>query len=540
MLTIQDAVQMPVFADATLVAGQTGQGNLIRWVHIVDIPDARYEWARGGELLLTAGFGLQHNADRQQAIIPRLVNKGLAGMVLSVGHYLERTPQPMRAAADRLGFPIIELPGDVPFIDVTEAIFTQIVNRQYALLQRAEAIHHTLTNLVLEGGTLQDLADSLADILQRSITIESASFDVLAATQFGTVDDARMRSVAEGRTPPDLAQQLIARGIYERLIAERGPVHVAAIPELDMNHERIVAPIIVAQQVMGYVWIIAGEQPLAALDDLALQHAATVAALIMFKQRAVQDAELALRGDFLEQLLTLNASPGAPLVERAHQLNFHLDLAYQVLVVQRQAPGGGDGAALVRRIEHWLQTHCQALVVEREQRIVIVLQAHRLPQGASLAAQLVTTLNHPAEPLLVGVGQGYETLADLRSSYEQATEALEIGLALGRSQEVVTFAELGVLHWLRHLPPEIIHDNPYVAKVGQLATDHAELLHTLTVYLDTGTAADAALLLHVHRNTLTYRLERIASLLDIDLSDPHDRLNIHVALKSYQLHKRPS
>ena len=542
MLTVRDVLKMPVFAEAKLVAGARGLDRLIRWVHIVDVPDARYEWAKGGELLLTAGFGLRDDFEHQKLAIPILATKQLAGMVLSVGHYFDETPALMRDAADRLSFPIIELPPDVPFIDITESIFTQIIDEQYALQTRSEQIHRSLTELVLDGSSFQDVADALTEILDRSITIESIDFEVLAFTEVGAVDDARKRSTTARRSSPQLAKQLIDYGIYDRLLQERRPVYIESLPEIGMDMERIVAPIIVAQSIIGYVWVIIGERELSDLDALAIDHAVTVAALLMFKERAVQDAEMSLRGDFLSQLLE-NENSGAPtsaLIEQARQFKFNLTLSYQVLVIESYL-GAGDGqTSLANRLENWCKNHHQALVVARERQVVVILQSHRKLADAAIPHQLFTALNHPGEQLLIGVGKAAENISDLSKSYEQAAEALAIGRTIGQREGVREFDGLGVLHWLYHLPPPLLSENHYLSIIETLAThdsDHqADLLHTLEVFLDKGTiAADAAADLHIHRNTLAYRLESIEKVIGLDLKNPAHRLNLHVALKAYRL-----
>jgi purine catabolism regulator len=105
------------------------------------------------------------------------------------------------------------------------------------------------------------------------------------------------------------------------------------------------------------------------------------------------------------------------------------------------------------------------------------------------------------------------------------------------------FDELGVLHWLRNLPSRVYRDNAYVDTVNILADYDAQhntdLLQTLEVYLDRGTiAADAATLLHVHRNTLAHRLERIEELTNLSLKDADCRLNLHIAIKGRHLNHR--
>jgi DNA-binding PucR family transcriptional regulator len=148
-------------------------------------------------------------------------------------------------------------------------------------------------------------------------------------------------------------------------------------------------------------------------------------------------------------------------------------------------------------------------------------------------------LSHPTEALLIGVGRPVENLVDLRESHDQATETLAVAHALGQQEGVLSFDDLGVLHWLRHLPPDVIRGNVYMAAVQQLAeydTEHdTHFIQTLEVYLDAASVADAAANLYVHRNTLAYRLERIERLIHVDLSAPHHRLNLHVALKCFRL-----
>lgn len=533
---------MPVFCRATLVAGMGGQDNTIRWVHIVDIPNAQYEWATGDELLLTAGVGLRDNSARQEALIPKLKAKNLAGLVLSAGHYLQETPDTMREAGDRLDFPIIELPPDVPFIDITKAIFAQIVNRQYALLQRTEEIHHTLTQLVLEDRTLQDVTDLLANILSRSITIESASFNVLATAQIGPVDKARTRSVTRGRTSPKLAERLIERGIYKRLLAERGPLHVPAMPDLGMHMDRIVAPIIVAHQIIGYVWIIAGGRRLTDLDEMAIKHAATVAALIMFKERAVRQAETDLRGDLFEQLLNTPAPPDTALVDLAHRLGFHLQWRYQILVIEGEAITGEEPLSMMRQVENWLNRHgYSALVVPRDARMVVILQGQYLTDVKTIAGRLVKSLSHPATPLLAGLGRIVEDLSGLAIGYRQATEALDLARALGHREDVMAFDDLGVLQWLHKLPAGALYDNMYTEAVEKLVIydeeHNTELLHTLSTFLKNGGVVKAAKVLNLHRNALAYRLDRIEQLIKMDLKDAICRLNLHVAIERRRLNR---
>ncbi len=546
MLTIRRMLEMPIFSNSQLVAGAGGLENQIRWVHIIDIPDAHYEWERSGVLLLTSGMGIHDSAARQAALIPKLVAEGFSGLLLAKGYYFDAIPDVMRQQANVLNFPLMESPNDILFIEVTEAIHSYIVNHQYQLLQQSNRIYDQLTDLVLQGATLDDLAATLAQLLQRSITIESPSFHILAAAQVGKVDEARERSLRNGRSTPEVAHRLLGEGVYKALLSQMAPLRVAPIPELQMTMERFVAPIIVDREIQGYIWIIAGNRPLTDLDEQAITHAATVAALILFKETAVREAEEKLKGDFFDRILRGEISL-VEVEEIARQIKISLDSPYQLLLIQSALPSGNSRLTMMRDVEKWLKIKkINALFNWQDGFLLLLLESNDGTFGKQVAQSMLRELNHPAQKLLIGISNNCTPLRinldSIRLGYEQARETININMIMGNSEGVVLFADLGLLHWLYHLSPEQRIGNIYLQYIEQLTTYDsqrgANLLQTLEQYLDEGcTLVDAANALHIHRNTLLNRLERIEKICGLDLRMPIHQLNLHVALRSYRLHK---
>ena len=71
--------------------------------------------------------------------LARLADHHLAGLGFGTGFKHAAVPAPLLEAAAEREFPVFEVPYDVPFIAVTEAAFTQLVNEQYAVLRRAHS-----------------------------------------------------------------------------------------------------------------------------------------------------------------------------------------------------------------------------------------------------------------------------------------------------------------------------------------------------------------------------------------------------------------
>ena len=537
MLTIRDVLQLPIFADAKLVAGEGGLDKEIRWVHIVSLPATKwYEWTKGGELVLTVGFGFRDNEEKLQQLIQQLVEARIVGLVLSIGHYFTETPTILIDEANRLDFPLIEVPGDLPFIEITEAIFTRIVNEQYALLQRSQEIHRALMDVVLNGGSLQDLARALASVLGQSITIESSAFRLLASAQRGEIDAARERTLAQGQTTPEIIQYLRKTGLQQQLIRDKAPIKIFPQPDYGLDIERIVAPIIVAQSLLGYMWIIADETHLSDLDVLAVEQAATVAALLLYKEKAVKESQRAMRGDFFSQLLQAHKYSKSELESQAEIFDFRMNRNYQVIVIETD----GDSGYLASSIEMILEDDTPALITVREKRVVIVLQAHQAPEGKRIASLLFEVLSPDGHNYLIATGAGVDTIDRIANSYEQALEALEIATDTQEEKGVFAFDELGLMHWIQQLPAGVLHANAYYRAVCDLDVHDSQLCETLEAFLDFGgSMKDAADKLYIHRNTLTYRLDRIEEITGLDLRQTNNQINLYVAIKTYRLKENP-
>jgi purine catabolism regulator len=524
------------------VAGHKGLDRPIRWAHIVDIPDVA-PWVREGNLLLTTAFALRDNPDAQLELIPSLVKKGLSGMVVAVGRYFHEIPSQMIELANQLDFPIITLPFEVPFVEVTRAIHERILSEQYALLQQSHHIHKVLTHLVLEGKGLDALAESLARLLNRSVTIEDPGLRLLASASAGPEDEIRKRSIAERRTPAELVTYLASQGLFERLRKDPRPQHVPPVPELGMTLERIVAPILVGAQLYGYVWIIATDSPLAELDFLAIERAATVAALIMSREQAVYEAEQRLKASLLNNLLDPDPYHAIQdLSDTLRRLGLHQ--GYQVLVLEETSQEPTGSGYLCAFIEERIRLRgLKATVVERGQRLIVLLGNPDPRQGLDVANTLVEEGARQGFALIIGLSTASRQATRVRQCYQEAMEALRIGRALSEGQPGVwAFDDLGILPWLRALPPEVQSASRYHRVVEEIAKQDrergTELLKTLEVYLDhLGNAQQAARDLFIHRNTLRQRLGKIEETWELDLKNPHTLLNLLLAIKDWRLNR---
>ncbi|HEV8192259.1 MAG TPA: PucR family transcriptional regulator ligand-binding domain-containing protein [Ktedonobacterales bacterium] len=537
MLTVCQLLDLAPLSEGKLVAGAAGVEREVLWAAVVDIPQAT-EWVRSGELLLTTFYGIRDDVDAQVALCEQLAEKQLAGMIVAAGKYVDHVSDPVRAAADRARFPIIELPWHIAFEDVVRVVSEHSINDQYQLYKQSLAIHRALTRLVLDSGSLQDVAHELCTLLRRPVEIDDLTFTMLAeASGPGIeVDETRRTAIREGRSSEALLEHLRRRGTLAHVRSTLLPERIDVTDETrkyGMTKPRILAPIVVARKIYGYVWIIADDRDLEPLDFHAIEHAATVAALILFRDQTVHQAQERAEQQLLSRLLADDLRLDNSLREQMGRFHLRPEASHAVIVID---PAQNESRSVELAARNAAQGQGIVLLVgERAGRVVVLLECSRREQLEGFCQTLVTASQHLDTAMHLGASPLQQGTASLYHAYEQALEALALLPALSPGGQVAHFEDLGILHWLHALPPRLLEENAYARHLQRLV-DHdrmhsTQLVLTLDMFLQhDGNGVQAAQQLYIHRHTLKYRLQRIAEICDLDLDDPLSKLNLRAAL----------
>jgi sugar diacid utilization regulator len=133
----------------------------------------------------------------------------------------------------------------------------------------------------------------------------------------------------------------------------------------------------------------------------------------------------------------------------------------------------------------------------------------------------------------VGVGGWHQGLSGVAVSYAEAREAVAVALAPGCADRIVRFDDIVVDHMLRSSPGAHALLRDTVAQIKAYdARRQSELMRTLEAYLDNGgNITRTARALHVHPNTVVYRLRRIGEIAGRDPARPQDLLVLSLAVR---------
>lgn len=538
MLTIRDALQLPILQDAKVVAGARELDRTIRWVHNVSVPNAA-DWLHGGELVLTTVSNMPESAEAQGDFLRQLAEKGIAALVITIGMLVDEIPEYLREIGDELGLPLIELTYQTRFVDIAKVINERIAEENLDTISRALSIQQQLSRLVLQGGGFSELAQMLADQVGHSISIENERFEAIANKNIAEVDSARRYTIEQGRTNPQLIDALAVEYL-PKIRESLRPVQLPVMPELGLEMERLLAPIVVHGEIYGYIWIIADLRALSPIDIMAIEIGATVAALLMLYQESLQTAEASLKGSLMAQLIEGGGGPQTILSDQSLRYGLDLRLPYRMLLVSVRN-GQPPSSTRAYRAINQLLTQCQAQAVAAQFAGQVAILAQADKDVDELAQALVKGLEGEFGDLTLGVSSAMTLAANVGAAHQQCNEALDIAQRVNSARQVHHFDDLGYIHTLYHAGPASLSQNLQAPVLRRLLAERgADLFNTLEAYLDAGgNSVQTADRLHIHRSTLNYRLARIKEICDVDLSSANTRLNLQIALKLMRLFDNP-
>jgi len=522
--------------DVRLVVGEAGLENAVRWVHISELEDPT-PWLSGGELLLTTGMRLE-DPERQRAYIRRLAAHGLAGLGLGTGFAHEVVPDALRETAAELGFPLVEVPYEVPFIAVTEKAASHLVNEHYAVLQRALSAHERLERIVLSEGGLDGVAEALASLIGGpAVIFDARGVELVRRSHRRPLPDA---------TVEELRQELrdrIGDGA-RRGYAPGGELEgrALALPVVRTPPNGAAAPADVP-----HAWLVAAKDagPLTEFDRLTLHQAVTIVALELLRRRVADDTERRLAGDLLTALVSGELT-GADLARRLEPFGLGEHVAVLVLqpprpiksevevaltsAVRDEAPGGlaaGTGPFSCALLPNSRGAEDDAFrLAERIRARVAREVGADLPAGAGRAA--------PA--------------GELRRAFHEARCALEArALAIGGDgangsapPRLATYRDLGSFQLLLSLQDDdalrLFCDSILSPIEEGEGAYGGELMRSLESFIEcNGQWEKAARQLYCHRHTLRYRIRRVEELTGRSLDSARDRIDFWLALRGREL-----
>ncbi len=500
------------------------------WLSQIPEEDVNINWVTSrADDLRTGDILVIESSEISAEILELTLESGCAAVIIAGNAVFDHKLIPE-------GLAVVSLPKEDSRRNVQQTLLNILINQRTHLLARSIRIHERLTKITADGEGLSGLARVMSELSGGSIVVQDKRLNILfdyPTTHFSSIWENILAQISDKDNLPDKLRDRKAAGkkkvILRQIIYE--------------GLERVITPIIVGDVARGYLSIINLSNQMDGVVDLVAEQGAVVCAIEMSRVKAVREAENRLKGNLLTALLQENITPRDAVLWIQ---NMGLDLDRNHVAI-RFAWDGPEPPSM-RRLETIVNGEVakggyRVIVEKLGSEVVCICQVNELsgrPASAlSLADSVAESANQefPEIAMRCGIGNPAGELAHWRDSFRQAGQALEMTRRLADTKPRY-FQDLSVyrlLLQLEHHPDLQTFKNeilaPLIAYEGV-----GELIKTLDAYFEhNGVLSQAAEALYIHRNTLIYRMERIAEITGLDFNNTETRLAVQLALRIHRM-----
>lgn len=493
-ITIAELVAVP-FVKMRFHAGGGGGDRLISWAHASDLPNAT-DWLASGDLLMSNGLSFPAGAEEQVAFLMKLVAADLSGF--AIGDDMQAPPltAPFQGRAEELAFPVLAIPHEVPFVAISRAVANANSREEHGRLVRTVQLYESLRGGVSNSRLGAPLLAELSRQLDcRLLLLDAATVMPVLPADEQVPTELRVRLVKELRD---------RKGVFPGI--------------LRMEHDGAVAFAIrvSAARPTALVALHDGVHP----PDLALlHHAASIAALEVQRVHAEREQDRRRGRELFAHLLDRSLEPASAL----RQLGEHGIAPEEVVLVAFRPRADGDAGDLHHELAQRQLAHLALWDAQRG--LVAVpdtdeaLAALRSALGADVALGASDPLGRPDRA---------------PDAAREARWAQTAAHNLGRP--LVRYGEGTPLFLPRTLGEAAMAAERILGPLIAYDADHAtELVQSLGVFLEHNRSWQrSAKVLHVHKQTLVYRMHRVEELTGRDLRETADVVQFWLALRALE------
>jgi sugar diacid utilization regulator len=401
--------------------------------------------------------------------------------------------------------------------------------------------------------TLQEAADTLARLIGDSVTVETPQDDLLVFSALQQkVDRIREETILYKRGNPQVREWMDEEGYTDLLFRSNEPVAIPPNEALSFPGRRALR---VARdgEMLGVIWLADVSRPLTRAESSILREGAVVIAGILLRERSVVQRDAELRAEFVNDVIRGTLANPENIRAVARSMGWNINRLQQAVVVEVDGTASRPARSLhplrerlteLIRLEA-LTIDPEALIGARSEGAIVLFdpgQSDAAPRKTAGLEWGQRVIERIAEQRLgitvtIGVGRDFATVDELAESYRQASTAASVARVQLGGNRVCHFDELGihrVLHVLQHYDVEV--PESLKALVEHDKRHKSDYVRTLQVYLETmGKASNAAKILHLHRNSLDYRIRRIEQIVGSSLGDRDTRLSLEIGIRLLNL-----
>lgn len=493
IITIRELLSIP-YLQTKIIAGTAGLEREITWAHVCELPDPT-PWVTGGELIMTTGLAIPRIAQEQELYLQRLLDAGVSGLAIAENMYAPELTNPLLASADRNAFPILLTAHDIPWIAISRTVADANTHKDHARVVQMLRVYE-IARQAIHNTSIATILSMLGDIIHCTLYVldpvnrKPLYHDVKLPDNIANI----LSYLRSSKMSRSLAVQRIERSGVTVLLLSVPASRPALL--LAITHSTVVP------------------------ENLVLRHITTIVGLIVEKNTAMHERQRRLGAEIMTGLIE-----GRLTADAAYYLLAEHELGEEPRCIVACSAG-----------EHpfeqaWLHLHLYARsiphLLTRRGNVLFAF----LPATTSALSGLRDEL--PAR-VRMGVSNTLGLPTRTPEAHQEAMWALRT--AETNEKNIVYYSEESPIS--PFLPRSRSEARELVELVlGDLLAydtrNNSQLAMTLYTFLHENRSwKGTAKALHIHKQTLVYRIRRIEQMTGRRIDDTSNVAELWLALQS--------
>lgn len=527
-IILSEALKLHPLNKSKVLAGENGLNRPIDQFGVLEAPDS-FNFVKNNEFLMTTGYMFKDNSELQYKIIKELFNRGVCALGIKVNRYIKEISSKAINFCNEHNFPLIHIPNEYGWYD----FFSPLLYLMHVESGSNKDLLNKMTNLsdvILNSNNFNEITKYIYEIFHIPcslyINYNSITANYPEKSPISNVDIGNLIEKFD-----NIENKFIINDI-KRITFENKSVLFSSIKH-KMN-------------CYGYVFLYEGNGELKSEDISLFQY---IVVCIQFYLNKFLDSNRKFnsrQNKFLLELVNIDHIDKSELLYKSNELNIDLYKDY-IVAISRNLPISQyeDLDKIYTFIENSINLKYKVLSAFDFNGNYIAFNP--IDKNSSTEIYKDTKLKtikikkefenfFNTNNFSFGIGTYHTSVDGIRTSYKEALRAFNSYKRFFNDSFIINFKDLGIYSILSN--PNISEDihnfaHKYIDSIIQFDKEsNSELLTTLKYFFECHRSfRSCAKEMHLHHNTIRYRLKKIEELCDVDITSENDLLELELALK---------
>lgn len=512
-LTVKDLLDTNFMRNSQLLSGEIGVSNLIKNISIMENPNIQ-DWIEPQCAIMTNLLPIKdYSSEAQKQFIQQAHCKQVSCLLVKLS--IEEIPETIRTGCSTYHIPLIIIPNDVTYNEITYPIMKLLFEHEAYILHYYKNFYESFMNITLTKNQMKNIIQSLSEFLSNPILIT----------------DQQLHMIHSFSIPKDFSfkhchfTELVY--IDEDILAFR-----------DVTQEAPILKIVIElfdKQTLN-MFIIEKTRKINEIDKIAIKSAIAFIKLDYMKQQAIMKAKQKKQNELIDELFFRQKNQ-EEIQLIANALHFPIDLPFSVFILTREKASTFTASQL-NTLEYLLGSIFSKTILRNyTDSIVCICFIKKKATSDEVKNKLRYVLTNFQRifqsNVKIHLSSIFVNINEIQLAHKEANKVLELS-AMMEQTELISYEDLGIYRLFLKINENMDIEQLLSSKVKELIQhkNMEDLLRTLLVFLDhKQNYSITAKHLYLHSKTVKYRINKIMELLHIDLDKADQVLETHISLK---------